>query len=251
MNLSNDKDFIKNLEHDIENLSKTLYLNNPDLWLDFLEKASDKEFDEMSLFFAAKYNYVSIIRFAVETNKFDLNGKSKNPSFNCIKNHLIDAAKLENSIDVLNYLNGEKENTSLTKNNTSLNNDDLSVSYNCPHCNNNIYKCGYKVLISSNCTYSNESKKIVRLNPTELDYVICNNCNTKIETVTPSQLEALITVENCSTCGVHLPTTGILKEINSVFNNSTKKFEDTSSTFCCKACRKPLENNQLKHFNLD
>lgn len=241
----------KILETDIESLSKALYLENPDLWLDFLEKSSDKDFDEMSLFFAAKYNYVSIIRFAVEINHFDLNAKSKNPSFNCIKNHLIDAAKSENSVDVLNYLNDEKENININKDAKSLNNDDLLVSYNCPHCNANIYKSGYKVLISSNCSYSNETKKIVRSNPTELDYVICNNCNNKIETITPSQLETLITVENCSTCKAHLPTIGILKEVNSVFNNSTKRFEDTNSTFCCKACRKPLENIQLKHFNLE
>lgn len=253
MTLTNDRDFMKRLEDDIEHLSKTLYLDNPDLWLDFLEKSTDKDFDEMSLFFAAKYNYVSIIKFAVEVNNFNLNSKSKNISFNCVKNHLIDIARSENSIDVLAYLSDEEVSDivdSVDEPNTLHENSKLTVSYNCPHCNSNIYETGYKVLISSNCTYSAYDRKIIRSNPEELDYVTCINCNNKINDITPKQLETLTTVENCGTCGSHIPTIGILKEVNSNFNKSTGAFEDANSTFCCKSCRKPLEDIQLRHFNL-
>ena len=42
MSLSNDKNFMKQLDNDIENLSKLLYLDNPDLWMDFMSKSTDK-----------------------------------------------------------------------------------------------------------------------------------------------------------------------------------------------------------------
>lgn len=253
MTLTEDSNFMKNLEEDIEHLSKTLYLDNPDLWLDFLEKSSDKSFDEMSLFFAAKYNYVSIIKFAVKVNNFDLSSKSKNKLFNCVKNHLIDVARSENSIDVLAYLSDEEINNTIDivdEPNSLDNNINLEVSYACPNCNSNIFETGYKVLISSNCTYSAYDRKIVRSYPEELDSVTCVNCNNKINSVTPKQLETLIAIENCSTCGSHIPTIGILKEVNTSFNKEKRIFEDVNSTFCCKSCKKPLEDIQLRHFNL-
>ncbi|WP_250674675.1 hypothetical protein LZ906_014425 [Paraclostridium ghonii] len=253
MNLIKDINFMKNLEEDIEHLSKALYLDNPDLWLDFLEKSNDKVFDEMSLFFAAKYNYVSIIKFAVEVNNFDISSKSKNKSFKSVKNHLISIARTENSIDVLTYLCDEEINDTvdIVENpHSSTNAANLDISYTCPHCNSNIFETGYKVLISSTCKYSTSDRKIVRCSPEELNSVTCVNCNKEINDITPKKLEALITVENCSTCGSHIPTIGILKEVSTNFNKEKGIFEDVNSTFCCKSCRKPLENIQLRHFDL-
>lgn len=260
MDLTNNKEFINKLDDDVETLSKTLYLDNPDLWLDFLEKSTDKNFDEMCLFFAAKYDFLSIIKYAVEENNFDLNKSSKNIDFNSIKNHLIDVARTEGSFKVLSYLSGENnlEIESETKvNSDSL--DDISIesnnnytgaSYNCPHCNLNIFEFGYNVFISSTCAYSISHRKLIRSNPKELDTVVCASCNKEIPEITPTELENILNIENCVTCSIHLPTSGILKEVSVNFNKKHDVFEDDKSTYCCKSCRRPLENIQLQHFNL-
>lgn len=260
MDLIKDNKFMEKLDADVESLSKTLYLDNPDLWLDFLEKSSDKNFDEMSLYFAAKYNFVSIIKYAVEVNKFDLDSTSKNKAFSSVKKHLIDVARAEKASDVLPYLTGEKYTEDLEKSNENTNLVDTSkyksvtnysgVSYNCPHCNLNVFEFGYKVLISSTCSYSPIGRKIVRSNPMELDTIICASCNKEIEDVTPKKLEHILNIENCKACGSHIPTSGVLKEISVKFNKNNSKFEDGNSTYCCKSCRKPLEKSQLEHFNL-
>ena len=117
MDLIKDNEFMKKLDADIESLSRNLYLDNPDLWLDFLEKSSDKNFDEMSLYFAAKYNFISIIKYAVEVNKFDLDSTSKNKAFSSVKKHLIDVAHLEKASDVLSYLTGEEYKEEVEKSN--------------------------------------------------------------------------------------------------------------------------------------
>ena len=260
MDLIKDNEFMKKLDDDIESLSKTLYLENPDLWLDFLEKSSDKNFDEMSLYFAAKYNFISIIKYAVEVNEFDLDSTSKNKAFPSVRKHLIDVAHTEKSFDVLSYLTGEKytEDVEKSSDKTNLENDNKfksvtnysGASYSCPHCNLNVFEFGYKVLISSTCSYSPIDRKIIRSNPIELDTIICASCNKEIEDVTPKKLETILTIENCVTCGSHMPTVGVLKEVSISFNKGNNNFEDGSSTYCCKSCRKPLEKSQLEHFNL-
>ncbi len=256
MNLTKDTEFIKRLNLDVEALSKSLYLENPDLWFDFLEKSSDKNFDEMSLFFAAKHNLVSIIKYAVEVNNFDLNSESKNKAFPSVKNHILNAAISENSSDVLNYLSSNTNESIYSSDNKESNsNHSNSIDYtgplfNCPHCNVNIFEFGYNVLISSTCTYSSKDFKIIRSNPKELDKVVCANCNREIDTITPIALERITNIENCVTCGVHLPTSGILKETSVTFDKEDNIFKDNKTIYCCKSCRKPLENDQLQHFNL-
>ena len=260
MDLTKDNQFMKKLDTDIESLSKKLYLDNPDLWLDFLEKSSDKNFDEMSLFFATKHNFVSIIKYAVEINGFDLNAPSKNKVFSSVKKHLIDVALTENSYDVLSYLSDEDDikdiikdkngDNSISKKKTNHYTNYSGATYNCPHCNSNIFEFGYKVLISSTCTYSVADRKIVRSNPMELDTIICASCDKEIKNITPKKLESILNIENCVTCGSHIPTVGVLKEVYTSFNKDSKTFEDGHSTYCCKSCRKPLEKSQLEHFNL-
>lgn len=256
MDLTKDKEFMKKLSLDVESLSKTLYLENPDLWFDFLEKSEDKNFDEMSLFFAAKHNLVSIIKYAIEVNNFDLSLESKNKTFTSIKNHILNTAISENSSDVINYLSDNAIESIDSNNNKESNSNHFDTIeytgplFNCPHCNVNIFEFGYNVLISSTCTYSSKDFKIIRSNPKELDKVICSNCNKEIDNITPSSLERITNIENCITCGIHLPTAGMLKEISVNFNKEANIFKDDKTIYCCKSCRKPLENDQLQHFNL-
>ena len=149
MNLKEHTEFIERLNLDVEALSKSLYLENPDLWFDFLEKSSDKNFDEMSLFFAAKYNFVSIIKYAVEINNFNLDCESKNKDFPSVRKHILNVAISENSSDVLNYLSNNK-NDSIHSNNIKENDNSIDYkgpSFNCPQCNVNIFEFGYNILI--------------------------------------------------------------------------------------------------------
>ena len=77
------------IEKDLENLSKNLYLESPDLWIEFLDKVNSGIFDELVLFFATKYNYISIIKYAIENNLIDINSKSRNKEFDTIYYHLV------------------------------------------------------------------------------------------------------------------------------------------------------------------
>lgn len=244
MSLSNDKNFMKQLDNDIENLSKLLYLDNPDLWMDFMSKSTDKNFDEMSLFFATKNDMVSILRYAVEENNFDLSLPSKNKSFASIRDNLLDVAISDNAKHALDYLSTGNIDTTLD------NNSVIDIEYNCPNCKSNIFESGYNVLITSTCTYSNQEKKIVRSTPKELETVICSNCNFELKDVTPAKLENLTNIESCYNCGSNLTSSGIVKEVNFSYNKKENKFTDGEMSYCCKSCRNTLEMNQLEHFNL-
>ena len=73
-----------NIEKDLDNLSKNLYLESPDLWIDYSDKISSGVFDELVVFFATKYNYISIVKHAIENKLIDIDSQSKNKDFNTI-----------------------------------------------------------------------------------------------------------------------------------------------------------------------
>ncbi|MGL5714424.1 MAG: hypothetical protein ACRCXT_19955 [Paraclostridium sp.] len=244
MNLTNDTNFIKELDKDVENLSKALYLENPDLWISFIDISTNKNFDEMSLFFATKNNMLSIVRYAVEINNLDLNKPSKNKEFSSIRESLLDVSKKYNSDLVLDYLSEG------TLNEYSYSSSTTDVEYICPNCKSNIFKCGYNVLIASTCTYSSSIKKIIRSKPFELDKVICTNCNFELNDITPSQLESFTNIDTCINCSSNLGEVGVIKEVGIKFNRDNHSFVEDKPSYCCKSCRKELENNQLSHFKL-
>lgn len=244
MSLSNDKTFMKQLDNDIEQLSKSLYLDNPDLWMEFLSKSGDKNFDEMSLFFATKSDMLSILRYAVEENKLDLNLPSKNKDFLSIKENLLDVAFKYNASNILNYLSSG--NTDIINKNASV----VDIEYKCPNCKVNIFEHGYNVLIASTCTYSPSLRKIIRSTPKELDIVVCSSCNFEIKSITPAKLENITNIENCADCGSNLTKSGIVKEVLVNYNEENKEFLDGDMSYCCKCCRNPISISQLEHFNI-
>ena len=66
------------VKKDLDTLSKNLYLESPDLWIEFLDRVNSGIFDELVLFFATKYNYISIVKYAIDNNLIDINSKSRN-----------------------------------------------------------------------------------------------------------------------------------------------------------------------------
>ena len=79
---SNNKLSLEMIQDDLEGLSKKLYLESPDLWMDFLDKTGNNKFDEMVLFFAVKHDFPNIIRYVVENNLIDLDKLNES-----LKNH--------------------------------------------------------------------------------------------------------------------------------------------------------------------
>ena len=59
------------VKKDLDTLSKNLYLESPDLWIEFLDKVNSGIFDELVLFFATKYNYaVSYTHLTLPTTPY-------------------------------------------------------------------------------------------------------------------------------------------------------------------------------------
>ena len=110
-----------NIEKDLDNLSKNLYLESPDLWIDYSDKISSGVFDELVVFFATKYNYISIVKHAIENKLIDIDSQSKNKDFNTIYDHLIYMARQNTDKDIYNYLDTLKNpSKEISKDNKSI-----------------------------------------------------------------------------------------------------------------------------------
>lgn len=245
------------LNEDIDNLSKNLYLESPDLWIDFSDKMGDKIFDEMVLFFATKYKYLSIVKHAVDNNLIDLDSPSKNKSFNSIRNHLISIVKQNNSTDIYNYLTSQNEEYEETSNilknyesNTEIKENSYNPTFICPHCNTNIFDTGYISLEETTYKYSKNLNKIIETSNKILDSVTCNNCKKNINNTNPKLLENLCTVQNCSKCGLDLTSTGIIDKAKMIYNKDLNKFVNSYTSYHCSSCDKELNKYQIEHFNL-
>ena len=106
------------VKKDLDTLSKNLYLESPDLWIEFLDKVNSGIFDELVLFFATKYNYISIVKYAIDNNLIDINSKSRNKEFATIYDHLVYVARQNNYKDLSDYFsNLKKPNKEISKNN--------------------------------------------------------------------------------------------------------------------------------------
>ena len=96
------------IKKDLDTLSKNLYLESPDLWIEFLDKVNSGIFDELVLFFATKYNYISIVKYAIDNNLIDINSKSRNKEFATIYDHLVYVARQNNYKDFSDYFSNLK-----------------------------------------------------------------------------------------------------------------------------------------------
>lgn len=136
-------DIIEILE-DLNDLKRKVYLESPEVFVDFADKIENSELDEMVLFFATKYNYLSIVKFIVENKLVDLNKPSKNTKFATIKDHILAAASQFNAVYISEYLlnlNVKKDNTA--ENNTNENIETFikdTISGLCPNLNLDIFE---------------------------------------------------------------------------------------------------------------
>lgn len=256
-----EKISFNHISNDLDDISKKLYLESPDTWVDFTDKVGDEKLDEMVLFYASKFNYVSILKCALDNNLIDLNAPSKNRSFSSIKNHLLAVSKDYKSNDVYNFLTGnydlsknnigeESINDSMEINCGEKNHNDYFPIFHCPHCNSNILKSGYKVYEEVNFAFSEDKNKCEVLSRKKYSKVFCNNCKKSIDNVTSDLLESICSIYNCKKCGKNLTEVGITEKVKLNFNDKDNKFTGKEKTYNCPSCDSKLNEYQIKYFNL-
>lgn len=247
------------IRNDLDNISKKLYLESPEIWIDFSDKVGEEVLDEMVLFYAAKFNYVSILKYAIDNDIVDLSIPSKNKSYSSIKEHLLAVSRDYKNDDVYTYLNGEykafKNNEEKNTNETinakkEENHKSYFPVFLCPHCNSNILKSGYKVYEEINFAFSQSKSKSEELSRKKDSRVFCNSCNKIINNTTTELLENICSIHNCKKCGKDLTQIGITEKLNMKFNENDSKFIGKHKTYNCPSCDEKLNESQIKYFNL-
>ena len=247
-------DFIDILK-DLEDIGKKLYLESPEVWIDFSDKVGEQNLDEMVLFYATKYNYVSILKYVNDNKIVNLDNPSKNKNYASIREHLLAVSKDYNSIDVYNFLIGNSKNTENTKNDTQIvkddkNHNDYLPVFICPHCKTNILESGYKVYEEINYAFSQEKNKSDEISRSRDSRVFCNKCNNNLNNVTTDLLENICSIHNCEKCGKDLTKIGINEKMKMKFSNIDNKFSMKEKTYNCPSCDEELSETQIKYFNL-
>lgn len=246
------------VKKDLDTLSKNLYLESPDLWIEFLDKVNAGIFDELVLFFATKYNYISIVKYAIDNNLIDINSNSRNKEFATIYDHLVYVARQNSYKDFSDYFsslkNPNKEISQNNKNdkvNIKSKNEDINVpSVVCKKCKSNIFEVGYIVCENKIFKFSPEKNKPVEIAKEDLNSVICYNCNSLIEDTTPKDLEALCNITTCINCKNDLRSTGIIDKRNLIYNKDSNKFDLGDTYYACGKCENAISDQQKEYFKL-
>ena len=245
------------LDEAIDKLSKSVYLESPDIWIDLTDKINDHVFDEMVLFFATKYDVLPVLKYAVENKFIDLNLPSKNTTYKNIGEHLMSVAIQSNNIDIHNYLkklldqdNDEILIEEVQIENQENNNASYRPEFICPSCNVNIFEFGYKASEDIVYKFSLEKNKLVETSRNLLDKTVCCNCNNIIKDISINQLQSICTVQNCSKCSADLTSVGIIDKSKMVYDKESNKFNSTSTSFHCGNCNNEVNKTQIEYFGL-
>ena len=199
--------------------------------------------------------FSDIIKFAIDNNTVDINNPSKNRTYSSIKEHLISVARDCNSKDVFNFLNN---NMKINDNNINKMGDikqekgekNYFPVFNCPHCNTNILKTGYKIYKEISFAYCEKINKPQEINKIINNKVFCCNCNESIENITTEILESICCIHHCQNCKKDLIEIGINEKIKMSFNDKNKKFDKKDKTYNCSNCDQELNKFQIEYFKL-
>ena len=219
------------IKKDLDTLSKNLYLESPDLWIEFLDKVNSGIFDELVLFFATKYNYISIVKYATRQNNY----KDFSDYFSNLKNPNKEISQ-----------NNENDKTNIKTKNKDIN----IPSVICKKCKSNIFEVGYIVCENKIFKFSPEENKPVEIAKEDLNSVICCNCNSLIENTTPKDLEALCNITTCINCKNDLRSTGIIDKRSLIYNKDSNKFDLGETYYACGKCEKAISDQQKDYFKL-
>ncbi|MFL8709654.1 hypothetical protein Q3304_02770 [Clostridioides sp. GD02377] len=252
---------LNNIDEELDELSKKVYLDSPDFWISISDKVIDKVFDEMLLFFAVKYNYFNILSFAIENNYIDLNAPSKNKEYPNIMSHLLNTAKQNEDKRIYNYLLNLNKYKTIDKS-SDLNDLDCHTSsdilekkdvyipkYLCPNCNSNIFDTGYKVSNDIIYKFSFDKSEPIEIS-SEIASIRCCNCEELLENITPDKLYSICKIQNCNNCGSNLTKVGILAKKKMEFDENNEEFKDISTSYCCGNCDSEINMSQKEYFKI-
>lgn len=255
MNSNEKKLNISLIEDDLDKLSKNIYLESPDLWIEYLDKINDNKFDEMVIFFACKYNYLNIVKFLIDSNFIDLNSPSRNTSFDSIGEHLLFTTKQNDKKEIYDYLYEIINNTdskSINTDNMSYKQNNLNIpKFICSKCKTNLFESGYRVLKGVTYKYSQNENKPIIDSEELLDSITCCNCNSVVQDATIDLLESLCSLQNCSKCGVDLTKSGIVDKTEMIYDKTLNKFINNGKSYNCANCGNELNEHQEEHFHLN
>ncbi len=252
----------KKVKEDLDYLSKELYLNSPDLWLEFLDKVNEGIIDELVLFCAIKHNYNSIVEYAIANNLVNLISKSKNRDFKNIYSHLVYVANQCNNQEAYDLLLSvsnksiESRVRQTKKMTISENKKDTKNSINqprfiCNHCSSNVFEKGYTVVENKTFKFSTKDNNVIEFDSNTLDLTLCANCQSPLQDITHKDLKALCHISSCSSCYNDLREVGIVDKKEMIYDKQTNSFTYSNPTFVCSKCSNPINNEQVKYFNLN
>ncbi|MFI3210424.1 MAG: hypothetical protein R3Y64_05170 [Peptostreptococcaceae bacterium] len=240
------------LQSDFDLINKKLYLDSPNLWIDFNDKISDNIFDELVMFIVVKYDFLSILEFVYENKLLDFFELSKNKDFKNIIDHLLSTANNNNSLKCLDLLNSIDKNLEyIASKNEDLKNQSNSQEiqskkvipvYLCDKCNLNIFECGY--ILTSNKTILFKDDSLKEIDDKTNDSVICVSCS-NILNISPKKLDIISSINICEYCKNDLRSVGIQKNNNYTYNLKNNSFESDLDTFLCNECKNPISNEQI------
>ena len=265
--------------NDLKDLEKKIYLDSPEVFVDFADRIAENNLDEMVLFFATKYNYLSIVKFILNNDIVNLNNPSKNKQFATVKEHILAAATQFNAKDIYykepnkaKTPQSKKEDVADTKPNTdkpetveSTQNTDKNADskveqpqqsnmyepkFICPNCSCNIFETGYSISEKVNYKYSKDEKKLVVTSKEQENAVTCSKCGYTIEQLNPAFLENICTVQNCKKCGKDLTSAGIVTKMKTEYDSESNSFITSKKSFHCAECDSELTDYQVNYFKL-
>ncbi|MGL4911923.1 MAG: hypothetical protein ACRC3Y_05750 [Romboutsia sp.] len=243
-----------NIDNDLEALSKKLYLESPDLWIEFLDKVGEKVIDEMVLFFAIKYNFPSIVKFAIDNKKLILDNPSKNTTYTSIRSHLIATCKQYNCLECIALLSSSTKDSlpihSDKPTNENLENNISIPTLICENCKSNIFNVGYRVIGESIYKFSNSENKLIEVKNPNPQEVICGNCNKVLPNTTRDKVENICKIQGCNSCGMDLTKVGILDTSKLEFDENNNSFILKSTQYSCGNCNNSIGEKQKDYFNL-
>lgn len=234
------KNFINIIEiiGDLNELKRKIYLDSPEVFVDFADKIENNELDEMVLFFATKYDYLSIVKFIIKNQLVDLNKPSKNNQFTTIKDHILTAANQFNATDIYEYLinlNVEKDDS---ENLETFIKDTISGLYS--NLNLDILE---EMKDSQNNTKTDKPKTTVKEN----NDIIEDEDSQTLEAENPSNTSTYEPKFICPNCNCNILESGYstLEKVNYKYSKEENRIKviskEQENTIICSNCNYTIE----------
>ena len=225
--------------NDLKDLEKKIYLDSPEVFVDFADRIAENNLDEMVLFFATKYNYLSIVKFILNNDIVNLDNPSKNKQFATVKEHILAAATQFNAKDIYDYI--VNYDTKLEEENTE--DDDIETF---------LKTVGEK--LSDLCGqvdlgggYYKEPKKPNTDKPETVESTPSTDKNTDSKVEQPQQSNMYEPKFICPNCSCNIFETGysISEKVNYKYSKDEKKLVVTSkeqeNAVTCSKCGYTIE----------